>query len=82
MDGKYLRLKNLQIGYTFPKTWSRKVGMEKARIYVNGQNLLTFSNNSFIDPESSEFDSKMGNSGATPAETASDAPLLWFRYRH
>ena len=49
MDGKYLRLKNLQIGYTFPKTWSRKVGMEKARIYVNGQNLLTFSNNSFID---------------------------------
>ena len=64
MDGKYLRLKNLQIGYTFPKTWSRKVGMEKARIYVNGQNLLTFSNNSFIDPESSEFDSKMGNSGA------------------
>ena len=64
MDGKYLRLKNLQIGYTFPKTWSRKVGMEKARIYVNGQNLLTFSNNSFVDPESSEFDSKMGNSGA------------------
>lgn len=39
-------------------------GYGKARIYVNGQNLLTFSNNSFIDPESSEFDSKMGNSGA------------------
>lgn len=64
LDGKYLRLKNLQIGYTLPKSWSRKVGMEKARIYVNGQNLLTFSNNSFIDPESSEFDSRMGNSGA------------------
>lgn len=64
MDGKYLRLKNLQIGYTLPKAWSRKIGMEKARVYVNGQNLLTFSNNSFIDPESSEFDSRMGNNGA------------------
>lgn len=49
MDGKYLRLKNLQIGYTFLGLWSRKVGMEKARIYVNGQNLLTFSNSSFIE---------------------------------
>ena len=64
-----LCLKNLQIGYTFPKHGSRKVGMEKARIYVNGQNLLTFSNNSFIDPESSEFDSKMGNSMPILVET-------------
>lgn len=64
LDGKYIRLKNIQVGYTLPKAISQKVGMEKARLYLNGQNLLTFSKNSFIDPESSEFDSKMGNSGA------------------
>lgn len=64
LDGKYIRLKNIQLGYTLPKEWSNKMGMEKTRLYINGQNLLTFSNNSFIDPESSEFDSRMGNSGA------------------
>ena len=64
LDGKYLRLKNLSIGYTLPQTWTKQVGIQKARLYVNGQNLLTFSNNSFIDPESSEFDSRMSTSGA------------------
>ena len=64
LDGKYLRLKNLTIGYTLPKEWTKHLGMQKARLYINGQNLLTFSNNSFIDPESSEFDSKMSTSGA------------------
>jgi len=64
LDGKYLRLKNLTIGYTLSKEWTKHLGMQKARLYINGQNLLTFSNNSFIDPESSEFDSKMSTSGA------------------
>lgn len=64
LDGKYLRLKNIVIGYTLPKKLSRKAGMERCRVYVNGQDLLTFSNNSFIDPESSEFDSRMSNGGA------------------
>lgn len=64
LDGKYLRLKNLTIGYTLPKEWTKHLGMQKARLYINGQNLLTFSNNSFIDLESSEFDSKMSTSGA------------------
>ena len=64
LDGKYLRLKNLTIGYTLPKEWTKHLGMQKARLYINGQNLLTFSNNSFIDPKSSEFDSKMSTSGA------------------
>lgn len=64
LDGKYLRLKNIVIGYTLPRKWTRVIGMERCRIYVNGQDLLTFSNNSFIDPESSEFGSNMNNSGA------------------
>lgn len=64
LDGKYLRLKNLVVGYTLPKSWSTKLGMQKLRVYVNAQDLFTFSNNSFIDPESSEFDSRMSTGGA------------------
>ncbi|MEG1585491.1 MAG: SusC/RagA family TonB-linked outer membrane protein, partial [Bacteroidales bacterium] len=63
-DGKYLRLKNITLGYMLPQNIAKKVGMEKCRFYLNGQNLLTFSKNSFIDPESSEFGSNMTSGGA------------------
>lgn len=61
LDGKYLRLKNIVIGYTLPKKWVRVLGMQRCRIYANGQDLFTFSHNSFMDPEASEFDSRMSN---------------------
>lgn len=51
-DASFLRLKNLQVGYTFPKNLVDKIGIQKLRIFVSGQNLLTF--NSFYkgwDPE-------------------------------
>ncbi len=48
-DGSYLRLKNLQIGYSIPNT--KKVGIEKLRVYIAGTNLLTFSIYSGFDPE-------------------------------
>ncbi|WP_242691615.1 SusC/RagA family TonB-linked outer membrane protein [Desertivirga arenae] len=66
-DGAYLRLKNIQIGYTIPKKVSTKLGMNRARFFLNGQNLLTLSKNSFIDPESSEFNSNMSAGGANSA---------------
>ncbi|MCD7936426.1 MAG: TonB-dependent receptor [Tannerellaceae bacterium] len=40
-DAKYIRLKNLQIGYTVPASLVHKVGMERFRIYANGTNLFT-----------------------------------------
>lgn len=40
----YLRLKNLQVGYTFPSKWMSKVGIKKLRIYYSGQNLFTVTN--------------------------------------
>ena len=43
-NGTYLRLKNLQIGYTFPKAWMSKLGINKLRVYYSGQNILTFTN--------------------------------------
>jgi TonB-linked SusC/RagA family outer membrane protein len=51
-DGKFLKLQNLAIGYTLPAALCRSLFVEKARIYIQGQNLLTFTNYSGLDPES------------------------------
>jgi len=51
-SGAYLRLKNLQIGYTIPKSVTEKIKCQKARLFVNGENLLTFTNLlKIVDPE-------------------------------
>lgn len=73
LNAAYLRLKNIQIGYTLPKAWSKYVGAQKIRFYMNGQNLLTFCGNSFIDPESTEFGSRMDAGGANSGR---NYPLL------
>ena len=43
VDANYIRLKNIQLGYTLPRALSRKASIEKARIYLAGSNVLTFS---------------------------------------
>lgn len=51
-DASFLRVKNVQLGYTLPESVSRKVGLRNVRVYLSGQNLFTF--NSFYkgwDPE-------------------------------
>jgi hypothetical protein len=50
-DGSYLRLKNIQIGYTFPNKLFGKSGIRGLRIYITGQNLLTFTKYTGLDPE-------------------------------
>lgn len=50
-DGSYLRLKNIRLSYTLPEKWMNKITGKKAQIYVSGQNLLTFTNYSGMDPE-------------------------------
>ncbi len=50
-DGSYLRLKTLQIGYNLPKNWLAKLHLEKLKVYFTGQNLLTFTKYSGLDPE-------------------------------
>lgn len=56
-NGSYLKLRNLQIGYTLPKRLSAKVLMERFRLYVSAQNLITIKSKSFtgIDPENPGF---------------------------
>ena len=39
----YLRLKNIQLGYTLPDAWTSKINMRNARIYVSGENLICWS---------------------------------------
>ncbi|WP_330443851.1 SusC/RagA family TonB-linked outer membrane protein [Flavobacterium sp. C4GT6] len=63
-DGAYLRLKNVQIGYSLPHSAAKQIGVEKFRMYASGQNLLTLSKVKFVDPELSEFNGNMTASGA------------------
>jgi len=52
-DGKYVRLKSAQLGYTIPQKWSDAIGIKALRIYVEGQNLFTIDGlPEGIDPES------------------------------
>ena len=50
-DGSYLRLKNVQLGYTLPKTLVGKIGLSHVRFYLSGSNLLTLTKYSGYDPE-------------------------------
>jgi len=50
-DGSYIRLKNITLGYTLPGTLTQKFGIQKLRLYATGQNVLTFTDYSGLDPE-------------------------------
>lgn len=58
-DGSYLRLKNIQIGYTLPAKFTGKAGISKLRFYLAAQNLYTWTKYSGVDPEIGK-----GNEGA------------------
>jgi TonB-linked SusC/RagA family outer membrane protein len=47
----YLRLKNLEIGYTLNGAFKEKIGLKSVRVYANGLNLLTFDKHKIFDPE-------------------------------
>ena len=50
-DGSYLRLKNLQLGYSLPKKWLEAIRFNKLRVYAGVQNLFTLTKYSGYDPE-------------------------------
>ncbi len=64
---RYLRLKNVSVGYTVPQKASKKIGIEKLRVYFSGENLAYWSplkeHTTHIDPEAA-FD-RVDSSGAT-----------------
>ena len=51
-NGAYVRLKNVQLGYTLPRNWTEKINISKLRLFTTAENLLTISKMSNIfDPE-------------------------------
>jgi TonB-linked SusC/RagA family outer membrane protein len=71
----YLRLKNVVIGYTLPQKLTKKIRVPRARIYVSGENLLTYTplRSKYIDPE--QFDGDGTNGRTYPLSKTYSAGL-------
>ncbi len=56
-NGSYLKMRNIQVGYIFPKNITDKLHMSRLRLYVSAQNLLTIKSRKFtgVDPENANF---------------------------
>ncbi len=50
-DGSYMRIKNIQLTYTIPNKWISKIGLSSSQVYVQGQNLFTFTKYTGLDPD-------------------------------
>ena len=50
-SGTYLRLRNVELAYTFSQSFLRRVGFNSSRVFINGQNLITFTKYSGLDPD-------------------------------
>ena len=59
-DGSYLRLKNIQLGYTLPQRWTEHVLISSLRLYVSAENLLTLTRYRGFDPEISSGGTSLG----------------------
>lgn len=51
VDKSYLKIRNIQLGYSLPKSWLSKIDIEKIRIYTSLENFFTFTSYPGIDPE-------------------------------
>lgn len=50
-DASYIRLKNISLSYKLPSTWTERLRIENVKIFIQSQNLLTFTNYKGVDPE-------------------------------
>ena len=71
-ESDFIRLRNLSLGYTFPFEWTQKYSVDRLRVYFTGINLLTFTDYSGYDPEST-YDNN-GNFNINVGETFYSAP--------
>lgn len=61
MNLAYLRLKNMTVGYTIPAKVTRKANIDKVRLYVSGENLLTIKDKNLpVDPETNQTEAAWG----------------------
>jgi hypothetical protein len=63
-DGSYIRLKNVEVAYTFNQPWVKKIGVKDLKVFVSGNNLWLWTR--MPDDRESNFSSSGGASGAYP----------------
>ncbi|MCR8556263.1 TonB-dependent receptor [Mucilaginibacter sp. BJC16-A38] len=76
-NAAYVRLKNVNIGYTFAKDVTRKLGIEKLRVSLIGQNMFTLTKLKFIDPETTEFGNNLNTSAFSNSARAYPLPVFY-----
>jgi TonB-linked SusC/RagA family outer membrane protein len=54
-DGSYVRIKNVQLGYTLPQTLTQTIHIQRLRLYVSADNLYCFTSYSGFDPEMGDY---------------------------
>ena len=60
-DGSYLRIKQIQLGYTLPKEWLSAAKIDRARLFVSMDDYFTFTKYEGLDPEAgSSTDNRQG----------------------
>ncbi len=59
-DGSYLRIQNISLSYTCPDKWLKPTGASKCKLYLNAQNVYTFTNYSGLDPEIGSYNQNAG----------------------
>lgn len=59
-DGSYLRLKNIQLGYTLPQKWTEEILVQRLRVYLMAENLFTWTHYWGFDPEISSGGTSLG----------------------
>ena len=66
-NGSYLRLRNVEVGYTLPESVTGKISLSEVRFFMSAQNLFTITGYSGLDPEMGESVSSSGVSGGITA---------------
>jgi len=76
-NAAYARLKNINVGYTLPVSVSERVGIQRLRVSVIAQNLLTLSKLNFIDPETSEFNNNLYLGSSSNSARSYPLPIFY-----
>ncbi|RFZ84390.1 TonB-dependent receptor [Mucilaginibacter terrenus] len=76
-DAAYARLKNVNIGYNFSNSVTKKLGIQRLRVSLIGQNLATLSKLKFIDPETSEFGNNLNPGSASNSARQYPLPVFY-----
>ncbi|RYY69745.1 MAG: TonB-dependent receptor [Chitinophagaceae bacterium] len=76
-DAAYMRLKNINIGYTLPAGMTKKWGIQKLRASLLGQNLFTLTKLKFVDPETTEFGNDLNLSSGSNSVRSYPLPVFY-----